>query len=227
MSEDMSDDLNTPGRELFPEYPLIHGMHEKEVEGLTDDQLDVSRPEKSWGGWSVRQQVSHIAFAHYRWFLENWGERLFGENYPRDKSICNTGGADRLLDPKRFHEMADLLAAVKDAATLAWEILGGETLGSMREKIQQRRIPPDARWASGDGLREWTENVTIKTHPTGFWRDETDPDLFYYDLKYTFRHVLWEAYAHLKTIQAHKREMGLPPAIEIPGAGYLKVLKWE
>ena len=38
--------------------------------------------------------------------------------------------------------------------------------------------------------REWTENVTIKTHPTGFWRDETDPDLFHYDLEYTFRHVL-------------------------------------
>ncbi len=223
----MSDDLNTPGRELFPDYSGIAGMYEEEVRGLTNEQLDASRPEKSWGGWSIRQQVSHIAFAHYRWFLENWGERLFGENFPRDKSLYDTGGADRLMDPKRLYAMPDLLAALNDATGLAWEILGEETLGSLREKTQSRRIPKDHQWASGDGLREWTENVTLKAHATGFRPDESDPDLYHYDLEYTFRHVLWEAYAHLKTIQAHKREMGLPPENDIPEAGYLKVLRWD
>ena len=223
----MSDDLSTPGRDLFPEYPQIHLMYAREVRGLTDEQVDTLQPEKSWGTWSIRQQVNHIAFAHYRWFLRNWGEALFGGRLPRDESLLDTGGADRLIDPKRFHEMPDLLAAVKDAADLAWEILGNETLGSMREKVQSRRIPSDHRWPSGDGLREWTENVTLKSHSRGFWKDDTDPELFHYDLEYPFLHVLWEAYAHLKTIQAHKKAMGLPPVNDIPEVGYLKVLKWE
>jgi hypothetical protein len=223
----MSDDLSTPGRELFPEYPRIHGMYAREVEALTDEQVDLVQPEKSWGVWPIRRQVSHIAFAHYRSYLATWGEVLFTGNLPRDPSIAEPGELERALDPKRFHEMNDLLAALEDATALGWETLGGETLGSMREKIQPRRIPHDARWTLGDGLREWTENVTLKIHPTGFWRDESDPDLFHFDLEYTFRHLLWESHAHLKNIQAHKLALGLPAQAKIPETGYVKILRWD
>ncbi len=223
----MSEDLTTPGRAIFPEYPAVAGMFAREVEGLSDAQLDAVRPEKSWGNWSIRVQVSHTAWAHYRWYIDNLGEMLFGENLPRDESLLDTGGGDRCLDAKRFHEMPDLLAALQDGTDLVWEILGGETLGSMREKVNVRRIPGGHQWSSGDGLREWTENVTLKAHAKGFWRDETDPDLFHYDLEYVVRHTLWECYAHLRTIQAHKAEMGLPLRNEIPEVGYLKALAWE
>ena len=171
--------------------------------------------------------VSHTAFVNYRWFLDNWGTILFGEHLPRDPSLFDTGGTDRLMDPSRFHEIPDLLAAAMDGFNLAWEILEGETLGSLRMKTKSRRIPRDARWPSGDTLRNWTENVLLKVHPTGYWRDDNDPDLFHFDLEYTFRHVLWEAYAHLKTIQAHKKMFALEPQNEIPEVGYLKILKWE
>ena len=112
----MTDDLSTPGRLLFPEYPTLGGMYERETTGLTEAQLDTRQPEKSWGAWSIRDQVSHIAFTSHRWFLDIWGETLFGDNFPRDRSIIDTGGADRLLDPARFHELPDLLVAAKDGS---------------------------------------------------------------------------------------------------------------
>jgi hypothetical protein len=223
----MKEDLGAPGRSLFPEYPSLAGMYEKEVEGLTDEQLDRHRPEKGWGIWSIRDQVSHMAFVAYRWFLFYWGKTLFGEALPRDASLADPGGADRMLDPACFHTMYDLLAALRDGFDLAWEILGGETLGSLREKVQSRRVPADSPWPSGDTMRAWTENVMLKVHPNGYWRDQQDPDLFHYNLEFTFRHVLWEAYAHLRTIQMHKKAGGLDPIVTIPEVGYLTVLKWE
>lgn len=223
----MTEDPNTPGQDLFPDYNRIAGMYESEVAGMSDAQYDEVRPEKSWGAWSIRKQVSHIASVHYRHFLGNWGEILFGDNLPRDRSLIDTGGADRSLDPKRFHEMPDLIAALKDGTGLVWEILAGETLGSMREKRKTRVIRMDETFPTGDSRMAYTENLTLKAHPGTFWRDEADPELFHFTLEFTFRHVLWEGFAHLRTIQAHKEAMGLPIVNKLPEEGYLKILRWE
>ena len=224
----MADDLSTPARQLFPGYPSLPGMYAREVEGLTEAQLDRARPEKSWGKWSIRRQVSHMAYVNYRWFLGNWGPILFGQRPPRDMSLADTGGADRMLDPKRFRGLPILLGRLKDGCDLAWEILGGETLGSLREKVYSRRFVPGQPWPSGDSPRAWLENTMLKAHPRGVWIDPKDPGLVHYDLECTFRHVLWEGYAHLRTIQAHKREEGLKIEVPLdPGVGYLKVMRWE
>jgi hypothetical protein len=223
----MTNELATPGRSLFPEYPRFPSMYAEEVKGLTDAQLDRIRPEKSWGHWSIRTQVSHTASVCYRWFLLRWGPVLFGNNLPRDRSLTETGGADRILDPARFHDMPDLLAALKDACDLIWDILASETLGSMREKEIVNRIQKDPRGPLKEDVREWRENVTLKIHPSGVWIDPNDPYLTHCTLEYTFRHVLWECYAHLKTIQMHKKAEGLTPSVKIPYIGYLTILKWE
>ncbi|MBI1725228.1 MAG: hypothetical protein HYR52_06295 [Candidatus Tectomicrobia bacterium] len=225
----MAEDLDTPGRRLFPEYPSLPGMYTREAGGLTGAQLDRARPEKSWGKWSIRRQVSHMACVNYRWFLGNWGQILFGGKLPRDPSLLDTGGADRMMDPRRFHDLPGLLAALQDGCDLAWEILGRETLGSLRGKVYSRRFPPVVQpWPSGDSPRAWLENTMLKAHPRGVWIDAKDPALVRYDLECTFRHVLWEGYAHLRTIQAHKREEGLKIEVPLdPGVGYLRVLRWE
>jgi len=224
----VTEDPATPGQALFPDYPYLAGMYRTEIEGLTEAQLDRTRPEKSWGAWSIRTQVSHMAYVNYRWFLENWGETLFGKDLPRDPAVFDTGGADRTLDPARFRDVSDLLFVLSDGFALAWEILGRETRGSLRAKVLSRRIPPDRAWPSGDRPRAWTENVLLKVHPGGYWRDETDPDLFHFHLEQTFRHVLWEAYAHLRTIQAHKEAEGLDFRVPLDETvGYLSVLEWE
>jgi hypothetical protein len=61
----MKNDLGTPGKSLFPEYFHIPAMYAEEVKGLTDAQADRIRPEKSWGHWSIRTQVSHSAWVCY------------------------------------------------------------------------------------------------------------------------------------------------------------------
>lgn len=223
----MSEDLNTPGQVLYPDFARIAGMYEVEVEGINDEQYDAVRPEKSWGAWSIRKQVSHIASVHYRHFLGNWGEALFGDNLPRDRSLIDTGGADRSLDPERFHEMPELIAALKDGTDMVWEILAGETLGSMREKRKTRVIKTDEQFPTGESRMAYTENLTLKAHPGTYWRDEADPELFHFTLEFTFRHVMWEGFAHLRTVQAHKQAMGLPLINNLPEEGYLKILRWE
>ena len=224
----MSENLSTPARSLFPDYPRIPPLFAAEVEGLTEAQFDRRRPEKGWGLWSVREQVSHVASVSYRWMLLRWGPALFGEDLPRERSLADTGGAERMMDPARFRAMADLLVALEDAFALAWEILGGETLGSLREKTIAERVPAGSRRPPAyESVRAWRERVTLKAHPGGVWPDAREPDLFHYTLEFTFRHILWEAYAHLKTIQMHKRAEGLPARAALPETGYLKVLSWD
>ncbi len=224
----MQNTASTPAKSLFPEYGVLPAMYAREVAGLTGEQLDARRPQKSWGLWSIREQVSHMGYVHYRWFLQVWGKTLFGENLPRPKSLYDTGGTDRLLDPARFHEMDDLLAAYADGCRLALDILENETAHSLREKTKRREVPRDYAWPSGDKYVDWLENVVLKAHPRGFWRDAERDDVFHYDLEWTFRHVAWEGLAHLRTIQAHKHAEGLAPANTLEEAtGYLAALTWE
>lgn len=224
----MSQNPSMPATEIFPEYARLPGMYAREVEGLTGGQLDLKQPGKSWGIWSIREQVSHMGYVNYRWFLEVWGEFLFGENLPRPISLYDTGGADRLLDPGRFHEMGDLLAAYEDGCHLALDILKNETRESLREKTKIREVPRNYEWPSGDRYIDWLENVVLKIHPDGFWRDGKKDNVFHYNLEWTFRHVLWEGYAHLKTIQAHKQAQGIEAKTTLDeGVGYLAALTWE
>ncbi|MEE9256569.1 MAG: DinB family protein [bacterium] len=224
----MTENPGAPARSLFPEYPRIPSMYADEVEGLPEDLLDRRRPEKGWGRWTVREQVSHVASVFYRWILLRWAPVLFGENLPRDKSLADTGGAERMLDPARFHAMEDLLEALRDGADLVWEVLGAETAASLREKEISDRIDPQARRPpAGESVREWREKVTLKAHTSGIRIAADDPDLYYYTLEFTVRHMLWEAYAHLKTIQMHKAAEGLPARVEIPEVGYNKILAWD
>ncbi len=214
--------------DIFPEYALLPEMYAQEVEGLNQEQLDKKQPGKSWGLWSIREQVSHMGYVNYRWFLQVWGKSLFGEELPRPKSLYDTGGADRLLDSERFHEMGDLLAAYEDGCQLALDILKNETLESLRGKTKIREVPRSYEWPSGDKYIDWLENVVLKIHPDGFWRDEKKDNVFHYNLEWTFRHVLWEGYAHLKTIQAHKQAQGFEAKIMLDeGVGYLAALTWE
>ena len=117
--------------------------------------------------------------------------------------------------------------------TLAWMLTGKrdalKPLGKAEIAAQtvERVRGLGERFASGDSRMAYTENLTLKAHPGAYWRDEGDPELFHYTLEFTFRHVLWEGFAHLRTIQAHKQAMGLPAVNDLPEEGYLKYIMWE
>ena len=134
-----------------------------------------------------------------------------------------------MMKDEYYPQIQDLIGVMRDSFTLAWEVLGSETTESIRDgrNITERVPHGMIRPGTGEDVRRWRENVTLKAHRTGVWIDPEDTELFHFNLEYTFRHMLWEAYAHLKTIQMHKKEERLEPLARIPQEGYLLVLKWE
>ena len=221
------DDPAAPARDIFPEFNTIPGLFADEVRGLSDEVLDRRRPGKGWGGWSIREQVSHVAWIPYLIFYVIWGEKLFGEKVSDEAVRAKTGGADRMLDPARFHRMEDILGALEDGFAAGWDILGRETLGSMREIVLARRIEPGREWATGERVIDYFENLVVPAHRTGLRRDENDPHLFHQTLESAMRHIVWEAWVHLKTVQHHKAAEGLPAGPPVPETGYVSILKWN
>ena len=223
----MSSELSTPALEIFPEYETLPVAFAEEVRGLSNEVLDRRQPDKGWGEWSIREQVSHTAWIPYLVFLGIWGPTLFGENIPSEAIRIDNDGADRMLDPNRFHDIEDILEALQDGFDLGCQILEPETLGTLREKVLPRHIPPDRTWATGEKVRDYFETLVLPAHKVGVWRDDHDPDLFYQTLECSMRHVLWEAFTHLKTIQLHKIAAELPIGPPAPEVGYTPLLAWD
>ena len=221
-------DRENSARALFPEFPQVIELYRQETDGLPQEVLRRTREEKSWGLWSIRDQVSHVASLPYRWLLIRWGAILFGDALPRDEALFDRFDG-RMMKDEYYPQIQDLIGVMRDSFALAWEVLGAETTESIRDgrKISERVPVGMIRPGTGEDVRRWRENVTLKAHRTGVWIDPEDTELFHFNLEYTFRHMLWEAYAHLKTIQMHKKEEGMEPLVSIPQEGYLLVLKWE
>ena len=203
-------------------------MFREEVHGLTDEQLDRHRKDKGWGGWSIREQVSHVAWIPYLHFLLFWGETLFGEGLPRNIELVHASGADRMLDRKNYWTMEQIFFAFDDSCHLAQSILKHETVESLRKKVLARKVSNEMKWPTGESVKEYLETLVIPAHTGGYWKDVEDPNLFHQNLESTFQHCLWEAYVHLKTIQMHKQEEGLEPVSPYPeGEGYIPRLVWD
>ena len=215
-------------RALFPEFPQVVELYAQEIDGLPEEVLEKIREEKSWGLWSIQDQVSHMASLPYRWLLIRWGDILFGDDLPRDKKLFERFDG-RMMKTKYCPQIQDLIDVMRDSFALAWEVLGSESPESIRDerKISERVPQGMIRPATGEDVRKWRENVTLKAHRTGVWIDPEDTELFHFNLEYTFRHMLWEAYAHLKTIQMHKKEENMEPLVQVPQGGYISVLRWD
>ncbi len=223
----MPEDLSTPGLDVFPEYINLADLFHDETSGLPEEFHELVLPEKSWGAWSIKEQISHTAWIPYLFFLEFWPPVLYPDSLPRDKSLVDTGGADRMLDPVRFPEFSDVLAALDDACALCREVLSNETLAGLREKELPRRYSPDRKWANGERVIDYFQNLVLPAHESGFRKDESDPYLYYQTLECSFRHILWESNVHLITIQEFKRHKGLPIYANVPRDGYAAMLSWE
>ncbi len=215
-------------RALFPEFPQVVELYAQEIDGLPEEILERVREEKSWGLWSIRDQVSHMASLPYRWLLIRWGDILFGDELPRDKELFERFNG-RMMKEEYCPQIQDLIDAMRDSFALAWEVLGSESPESIRDerKISEHVPRGMIRPGTGEDVRKWRENVTLKAHRIGVWIDPEDTELFHFNLEYTFRHMLWEAYAHLKTIQMHKKEEHIEPLVNIPQDGYISVLRWD
>jgi hypothetical protein len=88
------------GSVLFPEYTTLYDVVVREVEGLTDVQLDFTSDNWAWVAWSIRRQLSHMANLIYGWLLVRWGTILFPQDTHSegDRKGGTTAGLDPRLD---------------------------------------------------------------------------------------------------------------------------------
>ena len=50
-----------PAITYFPEFETLYMLIENEIDGLSEEQLDYTSDLWEWAGWSIRNQVSHMA----------------------------------------------------------------------------------------------------------------------------------------------------------------------
>lgn len=207
-----------PNLGLMPPYPRLVEWVRAEVEGLTDEQLDLDdlSPEKEWMWWSIRRQVSHIAwdalvFTHRRcghllWPDGNdpepvvWKHHHFG---PKAKF-------DRLLDEDLFWEVPDLIAKMEVG------------IGWLERVVTENQVEDFRADATSIRATYFWEYV-ITTLPRGAGADPDKPGFIRYDLEGSLWMVFYEQLTHIRTIQRLKEHQGLPLAVELPRVGYLRL----
>lgn len=202
------------GNVLFPEYAALYDLIAREIEGLTDEQLDFTSGNWAWAEWSIRRQLSHMANVIYGWLVIRWGNILFPQDHPieGEKGWTASGFSPR-LDETQDWEVSVILHKLRDAMTLAQQVLTGHTVGFLRHHTYLRGFP--AHW-----------HLMIQAHPTGVTPAE-EADKLVMTLEATFRHMYFEELTHLYNIQRLKRAQGLATVVEVPRAGYWVLEGWD
>ena len=152
--QDFSDD--SPGTSLFPEYATLYDLIAREVEGLSDEQLDFESDKWGWSEWSIRVQLSHMASLLYRWMLVRWGDVVFpdGNHGVDDVKGLTDSGFDRRLDDNRYKELPAIMDKLKGGIDLVRGILAERNVGFLRSHtIPHQRSP------------QWV--IMFKAHPSG------------------------------------------------------------
>lgn len=210
---EMPEDLE-PG--LMPPYRQLVDWVETEVAGLTVAQLDFDSldPQTEWMWWSIRRQVSHIAWdalvfthrrcAHLLWPDGNEPEPVVWKHHHLGPEMKY----DRLLDEDLYWEVPDLIAKMKVG------------IGWLEQVVSERSIEElRADKTSVRGTYFW--EYVITTLARGAGPDVARPGYISYDLEGSLWMVFYEQLSHIRTIQRLKLEQGLPLAQELPRVGYL------
>jgi hypothetical protein len=206
---------NAPGTALFPEYNGLYELIIREVEGLTDTQLDFSSDQWEWAKWNIRRQLGHMAALIYGWLLERWGDTLFpdGNHGVADVPGLTATGFDRRLDDQRHWELPVILHALQEAIALTQRVLAQHSVGFLRSHTCRRDF--------GDHWR-----LMIHAHPTGI-TCIGEPNKLEMTLEGTVRHIYFEETTHLYNIQRLKRAQGLGTVVEVPHVGYWILNGWD
>jgi len=208
---------NAPATALFPQYESeLYQMIAGEVEGLTDEQLDFESDRWEWSKWSIRRNLSHLAYGDFRWLIVRWGDQLFPGGPPdiEDLDSIVSSPFDRRLDETRYWALADILKKLREGLDLSRSILSRETVASIQEK--ELPNPRAGLWASFSNA-----------HPRGVRPDPDNQGQVLISLEATFRRRYYEYITHLYNIQRLKRAQGLPARVQIPFEGYWALPGWD
>ncbi|MGY9075153.1 MAG: hypothetical protein ACKVHU_19620 [Acidimicrobiales bacterium] len=203
---------------LMPPYRQLLAWTRAETHGLTAEQLDVDdlSPDKEWMWWSIRRQVSHMAwdslvFTHRRCASLLWPEGNDPEPVVwKHHHLGRDMKFDRVLDEDLFWQLPELLDKLELGLSWLTEVVADHPIETLRATTQTVR-----------GTDFWSYVIT--TLPRGASHDTADPALINYDLEGSLWMVFYEMLSHIRTIQRLKLHQGLSLAVELPRVGYLRL----
>ena len=212
---EMPDDT-APG--TMPTYRLLVDWLVSELEGLSDDQLDFDdlHPDREWMWWSIRRQVSHMAwdcliFPHRRCADLLWPDGDIPEPISwSDHRLGPKATWDRVLDEDRYWDIPDLLAKLELGIGWLTRAVSENSIETLRSTMESVRGTPF--WA-----------YVIQTLPRGAALVDDPPGHILYDLEGSLWMVFYENLTHIRTVQRLKTAQGLPLAVELPRVGYLRL----
>lgn len=212
---EMSED---PSLELMPPYRKLVDWVRAETDGLTDEQLDVddTSPDEEWMWWSIRRQVSHIAwdalvFTHRRcasliWPDGNEPEPIVWKHHHFGPDMKY----DRMLDEDLYWEVPDLITKLEVGIGWLERVVAEQPIETLRADVISVRAT-------------YFWQYVITTLARGAGPDPDRPGFIRYDLEGSLWMVFYEQLAHIRTIQRLKQVQGLPLAVELPRVGYLRL----
>jgi hypothetical protein len=206
---------DSPGSVLFPEYRALYDLIARELEGLSDAQLDWESDQWEWARWSIRRQLSHMASLLYRWMLVRWGDVLFprGDHGVEDIKGIAASDFDRALDREKYWELPIILKTLKGGIDLVQRVLNERSVGFLRSHVIPHQRSP-----------QWV--IMFQAHPRGI-EPRSQADIGTISLEATLRHMYFEEITHLYNIQRLKRAQGLPTVVDVPKVGYWVLDGWD
>lgn len=207
-----------PGPGTMPTYSLLLDWTRAETEGLTDAQLDYddTHPDREWMWWSIRRQVSHIAWDALVFTRRRCGRLLWpdgNEPSPIDWDAHRLGPKatwDRVLDETKFWALPELFEMMALGNSWLTEVVTTQPTETLRSTVET--IHGNHFWA-----------YVITTLPRGAELVDDPPGHIRYTLEGSLWMVFYEQMTHIRTIQRLKEHQGLPLAVELPRVGYLRL----
>ena len=208
-------DRNISGSEVFPEFDDLFELIRSEISGLSNQQLDYTSDNWDWSGWSIRNQLSHMASLIPRWLIIRWGSTIFpdGDHGFSDIEAITNSTSDRRLDDDTYWEISKIMATLEASIDLTKDALRNLTLNFMSSRNIDREATP--QWLS-----------MSRAHPHGITATG-NPASGTMTLEATFRHIYFEQITHLFNIQRLKRAQGLKSVSLLPDVGYWTLNDWD
>lgn len=204
-----------PGVVLWPDYQEFYRCLSLKVEGLQEAQLDFDNqdPAQEWMWWSIRRQVSHMAWdllmiMRRRCHMFLWPDGNIPQPIDWEAHRLSAMQFDRRLDETLYWDMATLLDKVQLGVDWATQVVTTVPVDTLRATQSRHRGTPFWRHV-------------MQVIPRGVWLDAQDPTQIHYTLEASLWMLYWEVLTHALTIQRLKRVQGLVPQVSLPRVGYL------
>ncbi len=207
-----------PSIGAMPPFRRLVDWLSAEVVGLTGPQLDFDdpHPDREWMWWSIRRQISHIAWdalvfthrrcAHLLWPDGDDPEPIVWAHHHLGPEMKY----DRVLDEDLYWEVPDLIGRMQIGIGWLEQVVAENSIEDLR--ADQTTIRGTYFW-----------EYVIQVLARGAGPDPDRPGFLRYDLEGSLWMVFYEMLTHIRSIQRLKEHQGLDLAQDLPRVGYLRL----